>query len=300
MTKKVLNGKVIKDQNDKTIVVLVKRKYAHPFFKKVINSSKKYHAHDEKNMFKIGDKVVLNGYGVGEKYWGGMSQKARVNGRWLVKLPEKFDQKQAMTIGTAGYTAMLCVLTLEKTGITPDKGEILVTGATGGVGSVAISLLSKLGYDVCASSGREEYTEYLKSLGAKRIIDRLELSEKGRPLGKETWAGAVDSVGSFTLANVCAKTNYGGTVAACGLAQGFDFPATVMPFILRGVVLAGVDSVYCPIKDRIKAWNRLADDLDLNQLEKMQSIIPLNKVMDTAYDMISGKTFGRIVIDVNS
>ncbi len=250
--------------------------------------------------FKIGDKVVLNGYGVGEKYWGGMSQKARVNGRWLVKLPEKFDQKQAMTIGTAGYTAMLCVLTLEKTGITPDKGEILVTGATGGVGSVAISLLSKLGYDVCASSGREEYTEYLKSLGAKRIIDRLELSEKGRPLGKETWAGAVDSVGSFTLANVCAKTNYGGTVAACGLAQGFDFPATVMPFILRGVVLAGVDSVYCPIKDRIKAWNRLADDLDLNQLEKMQSIIPLNKVMDTAYDMISGKTFGRIVIDVNS
>ncbi len=249
--------------------------------------------------FKVGDKVVLNGYGVGEKYWGGMSQKARVDGRWLVKLPEKFDQRQAMTIGTAGYTAMLCVLALEKTGITPDKGEILVTGATGGVGSVAISLLSKLGYDVCASSGRKEYTEYLKSLGAKRIIDRLELSEKGRPLGKETWAGAIDSVGSITLANVCATTKYGGTVAACGLAQGFDFPATVMPFILRGVVLAGVDSVYCPIKDRMEAWNRLADDLYLDQLEKMHSIIPLNKVMDSAYDMLAGKTFGRIVIDVN-
>ena len=184
------------------------------------------------NNFKIGDKVILNGFGVGEKYWGGLSQKARVNGDWLVKLPEKFTTKQAMAIGTAGYTAMLCVLALEKNGVTPEKGEILVTGATGGVGSVAISLLAKLGYNVTASSGRAIHSEYLKSLGAKTVIDRKELSEKGRPLGKEIWAGAIDSVGSYTLANICASIKYGGTVAACGLAQGYDLPATVMPFIL--------------------------------------------------------------------
>ena len=251
------------------------------------------------NNFKIGDRVVLNGYGVGEKYWGGMAQKARVNGDWLVKLPENFSLKQAMAIGTAGYTAMLCVLALEKNGVTPDKGEILVTGATGGVGSVAITLLNKLGYQVCASSGRSEHNEYLKTLGAKRIIDRSELAEKGRPLSKEIWAGAIDSVGSFTLANICSSIKYGGTVAACGLAQGYDLPATVMPFILRGVTLAGVDSVYCPLSDRINAWQRLAVDLDINKLEKMISIIPLNKVMSSANDMLTGKSYGRVIIDVN-
>jgi|TARA_B110001454_G_scaffold49565_1_gene48716 acrylyl-CoA reductase (NADPH) len=252
------------------------------------------------NNFKTGDKVILNGYGVGEKHWGGMSQKARVNGNWLVKLPENFTTKQAMAIGTAGYTAMLCVLALEKNGVTPDKGEILVTGATGGVGSVAISLLSKLGYQVSASSGRAEYTEYLKSLGASNIIDRSKLSEKGRPLGKENWAGAIDSVGSYTLANICASMKYGGTVAACGLAQGFDLPATVMPFILRSVTLAGVDSVYCPIEERIVAWERLAKDLNLANLDSMISTISLSEVVSSAHNMLSGKTYGRIIVDVNA
>ncbi|MAJ24630.1 MAG: hypothetical protein CMP36_03880 [Rickettsiales bacterium] len=250
--------------------------------------------------FKVGDPVVLNGFGVGEKYWGGMSQKARVNGDWLVRLPEKFTQKQAMAIGTAGYTAMLCVIALEKNGVTPDKGEILVTGASGGVGSTAISILNKLGYQVCASSGRAEHEEYLKSLGAKRIINRTELSEKGRPLGKEIWAGAIDSVGSFTLANICASIKYGGTVAACGLAQGFDFPATVMPFILRGVTLAGVDSVYCPMESRVKAWQRLESDLNLNDLEKMTKTISLSNVINAAEGMLNNNSYGRIVIDVNN
>jgi acrylyl-CoA reductase (NADPH) len=252
------------------------------------------------NNFKIGDKVILNGFGVGEKYWGGLSQKARVNGNWLVKLPEKFTTKQAMAIGTAGYTAMLCVLALEKNGVTPEKGEILVTGATGGVGSVAISLLAKLGYNVTASSGRAIHSEYLKSLGAKTVIDRKELSEKGRPLGKEIWAGAIDSVGSHTLANICASIKYGGTVAACGLAQGYDLPTTVMPFILRNVTLAGVDSVYCPIEERTVAWERLAQDLNLAHLDSMISTITLSEVVSTANNMLSGKTHGRIIVDVNA
>ena len=252
------------------------------------------------NNFQIGDKVILNGFGVGEKYWGGLSQKARVNGNWLVKLPEKFTTKQAMAIGTAGYTAMLCVLALEKNGVTPEKGEILVTGATGGVGSVAISLLAKLGYNVTASSGRAIHSEYLKSLGAKTVIDRKELSEKGRPLGKEIWAGAIDSVGSHTLANICASIKYGGTVAACGLAQGYDLPTTVMPFILRNVTLAGVDSVYCPIEERIVAWDRLAKDLNLAHLDSMITTIALSEVVSTANNMLSGKTHGRILVDVNA
>jgi acrylyl-CoA reductase (NADPH) len=252
------------------------------------------------NNFKIGEKVILNGFGVGEKYWGGLSQKAKVNGDWLVKLPEKFTTKQAMAIGTAGYTAMLCVLALEKNGVNPEKGEILVTGATGGVGSVAISLLAKLGYNVTASSGRAIHSEYLKSLGAKNVIDRKELSEKGRPLGKEIWAGAIDSVGSYTLANICASIKYGGTVAACGLAQGYDLPTTVMPFILRNVTLAGVDSVYCPIEERIVAWDRLAKDLNLDHLDSMISIITLSEVVSTANNMLSGKTHGRIIVDVNA
>tara|TARA_Y100000994_G_scaffold210028_1_gene183703 strand:- start:29 stop:646 length:618 start_codon:yes stop_codon:yes gene_type:complete len=205
-----------------------------------------------------------------------------------------------MAIGTAGYTSMLCVLALENNGISPNSGEILVTGASGGVGSVAISLLSKLGYTVCASSGRNEHAEYLKSLGADNIIDRNELSEKGRPLNKERWAGAIDSVGSHTLANICASMKYGGTVAACGLAQGFDFPSTVMPFILRGVTLAGVDSVYCPLKDRIKAWERLATDLNMDHLNSMINIISLSEVEETTQKMLSGKTHGRIIVDVNS
>ena len=250
--------------------------------------------------FKVGDKVILNGFGVGEKHWGGLSQKARVNGDWLVHMPKEFTSKQAMAIGTAGYTSMLCVLALENNGISPNSGEILVTGASGGVGSVAISLLSKLGYTVCASSGRNEHAEYLKSLGADNIIDRNELSEKGRPLNKERWAGAIDSVGSHTLANICASMKYGGTVAACGLAQGFDFPSTVMPFILRGVTLAGVDSVYCPLKDRIKAWERLATDLNMDHLNSMINIISLSEVGETTQKMLSGKTHGRIIVDVNS
>ena len=249
--------------------------------------------------FNIGEKVILNGFGVGEKHWGGLSQKARVNGNWLVKLPKELTQKQAMAIGTAGYTAMLCILALEKNKITPEKGEILVTGATGGVGSIAVALLSKLGYAICASSGREEYTEYLKSLGAERVINRSELSEKGRPLNKEIWAGAIDSVGSHTLVNICASLKYGGTVAACGLAQGFDFPATVMPFILRGVNLIGIDSVYCPLQQRKEAWKRLSTDLDLKKLENMISVISLNSVIDNAHNMLKGKTYGRIIVDVN-
>ena len=250
--------------------------------------------------FKIGDKVILNGFGVGEKYWGGMAQKAKVKGSWLVKVPEQISLRQAMGIGTAGYTAMLCVLALEKNGISPEKGEVLVTGATGGVGSIAISLLNKLGYQVCASSGSTEHSEYIKSLGANRVIDRSELSEKGRPLGKETWAAAIDSVGSHTLANICASIKYGGVVAACGLAQGYDLPATVMPFILRGVTLAGVDSVYCPIKNREKAWERLAMDLNLEHLEKMTKVLSLNDVVSSAEDMLKNKTYGRMVVDVNA
>ena len=250
--------------------------------------------------FKIGDKVILNGFGVGEKYWGGLAQKARVKGEWLVKLPEKLTEKQAMAIGTAGYTAMLCVLALEKQGVTPDKGEILVTGASGGVGSVAISLLSKLGYEVCASSGREEFKDYINSLGAKKIINRSELSEKSRPLGKEIWAGAIDSVGSHTLANICASTKYGGVVAACGLAQGFDFPSTVMPFILRAVSLLGVDSVYHSIEGRKEAWMRLEKDLNLEHLTKMTKVISLEEVEQNAVNMLANKTFGRIVVDVNA
>ena len=250
--------------------------------------------------FKTGDRVVLNGWGVGEGHWGGYAQKARLNGDWLVPLPDAFSTKQAMAIGTAGYTAMLCVLGLEKNGVTPDQGEIVVTGASGGVGSVAIALLAKLGYTVIASTGRASEVDYLKGLGASDIIDRAELSEKGRPLGKERWAGAVDAVGSHTLANICATTKYGGTVTACGLAQGFDLPATVMPFILRGVTLAGIDSVMCPKPRRIEAWNRLATDLDLKHIEAMMSEIPLADVIETAPKQLAGQVRGRTVVNVNA
>ena len=250
--------------------------------------------------FSAGDKVVLNGWGAGEVHWGGLAQVARLKGDWLVPLPDAFTPKQAMGIGTAGYTAMLCVMALEDHGVTPDKGEILVTGAAGGVGSVAISLLAKLGYTVIASTGRTSEGDYLKGLGASDLIDRNELSEPGRPLGKERWAGAVDAVGSHTLANICASIKYGGTVAACGLAQGFDLPATVMPFILRSVTLAGVDSVYCPKPRRIEAWNRLAQDLDISHIEMMTTEVSLEESLSVAADQMEGKTRGRVVVNVNA
>jgi len=256
--------------------------------------------HSDHADFKAGDQVVLNGFGVGEGHWGGLAQKARVKGVWLVPLPTDFTPKQAMTIGTAGYTAMLCVMALEQQGVNPDQGEILVTGAVGGVGSVAVSLLAKLGYTVVASSGRPEEKDYLLSLGATQVMDRNELSEKGRPLAKERWAGAIDVAGSHTLANICASMKYGGTVAACGLAQGYDLPATVMPFILRGITLAGIDSVYRPKADRIAAWNRLAQDLDLTHLDAIMTEITLGQALETAQEQMQGLTRGRFVVNVNA
>ncbi|CDK97284.1 putative dehydrogenase, NAD(P)-binding domain and GroES-like domain [Magnetospirillum gryphiswaldense MSR-1 v2] len=250
--------------------------------------------------YKPGDQVVLNGWGVGETHWGGLGQKARLKGDWLVPLQAPFTPAQAMAIGTAGYTAMLCVLALEKNGITPEKGEVLVTGAAGGVGSVAVAVLAKLGYCVAASTGRPQEADYLKSLGAAEVIDRNTLSAPGKPLAKERWAAAVDSVGSHTLANICAQMRYGGVVAACGLAQGMDFPATVAPFILRGVTLAGVDSVYRPRDQRIQAWQRLASDLDVSKLEAITTTIGLGQVVETAGQLLSGQVRGRVVVDVNS
>lgn len=248
--------------------------------------------------FKAGDKVVLNGWGVGEVHWGGLAQKARVNGDWLIPLVPEFTAEQAMAIGTAGYTAMLCVMALEKGGVTPDKGEVLVTGAAGGVGSVAVAVLSKLGYDVVAVTGRIAEAEYLTKLGAKRIIDRAELSAPGKPLMKEQWAGAVEVVGGQMLANVCASMKYRGVVAACGLAGGFALPATVMPFILRGVTLAGVDSVMCPKVDRIEAWKRLAKDLDPALLESMVQRLTMDKVIPTAEKILAGEVRGRIIVPI--
>jgi acrylyl-CoA reductase (NADPH) len=249
--------------------------------------------------WKAGDKVVLNGWGVGEGHWGGLSQVARLNGDWLVPLPSAFSEKQAMAIGTAGYTAALCVETLVQAGVTPDQGEVLVTGATGGVGSVAVALLKKAGFTVVGSTGKASEAEYLTKLGADSIIDRAELSEKGRPLAKERWAGVVDSVGSFTLVNACAAVKYGGAVAACGLAQGADFPATVMPFILRGVRLLGVDSVMAPKAARLRAWERLARDLDPALIDVIGAEIGLGEAVAAASDLLAGKVRGRIIVDVN-
>lgn len=251
--------------------------------------------------FKEGDAVVLNGWGVGEGHWGGLSQQARLKGDWLIKLPAAFTSRQAMAIGTAGYTAMLCVMALERAGVTPDKGNVLVTGAAGGVGSVAIAILAKLGYTVEASTGRASEEAYLKGLGAAGIVSRSELSEPSkRPLGKERWAGAVDAVGSHTLANVLAQTKYGGAVAACGLAQGGDLPATVYPFILRGVSLLGVDSVMAPRPLREEAWARLARDLDIAKLEAMAVEIPLSGAPGAAADILKGQVRGRLVVNVNA
>lgn len=246
--------------------------------------------------WKAGDRVVLNGWGVGERHWGGLAGKARVDGDWLVRLPDAFTTRQAMAIGTAGYAAMLCVLRLEKLGVKPGDGEVIVTGASGGVGSVAIAVLSKLGYRVAASTGRPEGADYLKALGAAEIIDRNTLAEPGGPMQAERWAGAIDTVGSHTLVNVCAQMRYGGIVAATGLAQGIDLPATLYPFILRNVTLSGVDSVMAPRGNREEAWSRLARDLDPAKLESMIREIALEDVIPSAGDILQGKVRGRIVV----
>ena len=250
--------------------------------------------------YKVGDAVVLNGWGVGESHWGGLAQRARLNGDWLVPLPAAFTPAQAMAIGTAGYTAMLCVMALEDHGVTPDKGEVLVTGAAGGVGSVAVAILAKLGYQVAAVTGRPQEADYLKSLGASTVLDRAEFASAGKPLAKERWAGAVDTVGSHTLANVCASTKYRGTVAACGLAGGMDFPSTVAPFILRGVTLAGIDSVMCPRAIRLKAWQRLATDLDVSKLALITQEIGLSDAISIAHKLIEGQVRGRVVVKVDA
>jgi len=249
----------------------------------------------------VGSSVVVNGWGIGEEHWGGFSQKAKVKGDWTVPLPEAFTTKQTMAIGTAGYTAMLCVLALEENGVVPDSGPVLVTGAAGGVGSVAISILANLGYEVHASTGRSEEISYLQNLGATGVIDRTELSEPSkRPLAKAQWAGAVDAVGSHTLANVLTTVMDEGCVAACGNAQGMDLPASVAPFILRGVTLRGVHSVYVPREKRITAWERLAKDLKIEHLDEMTKTIKLEEVIKTANEITIGQIRGRTVVDLNN
>lgn len=248
--------------------------------------------------FRPGDRVVLNGWGVGETHWGGLAERARVNGDWLVPLPEGIDLRQAAAIGTAGYTAMLCVLALERQGVTPDKGEIVVSGAAGGVGSVATSLLAAKGYAVAAVTGRASETDYLRGLGAASVIDRAELTGKTRPLAKERWAGAIDVAGSTVLANMLSMMRYRGVVAACGLAAGMDLPASVAPFILRGVTLVGIDSVMCPKPDRLEAWSRLARDLDMDKLETMMTTLPFSEVIETAPKFLEGAVRGRIVVPI--
>jgi acrylyl-CoA reductase (NADPH) len=245
-----------------------------------------------------GDRFVLNGWGVGETHWGCLSEKARLKGDWLVKLPSAFDARQAMAIGTAGYTAMLCVMALERHNVRPGDGEVLVTGATGGVGSFATLLLAKLGYRVVAATGKSAEAPYLQSLGAHAVIDRAELGAPGKPLQKERWAAVVDAVGSHTLANACAQTRYGGVVAACGLAQGADFPATVMPFILRGITLAGIDSVMAPLPMRQQAWDRLACDLDVTLIDTVATEISLGDAIGAAADLMAGKVRGRLLVKI--
>lgn len=254
--------------------------------------------HSQHKDWQVGDFFIHNGWGVGETHWGCLAQKAHLKGDWLVPLPRAFTPRQAMGIGTAGYTAMLCVLALEQGGVSPERGEVVVTGATGGVGSIAIALLSRLGYQVVAVTAKLEQQDYLISLGASRVIDRQEFSTGGKPLQKERWAGAIDTAGSSTLANVCAQMQYDGTVAACGLAQGSDLSLTVMPFILRGVQLIGVDSVMAPLKKRQLAWQRLARDLDLQKLESMLQDIHLAQVPEYAAALMAGKITGRIVVKI--
>lgn len=248
--------------------------------------------------WKPGDRFIHNGWGVGETRWGCLAERARLMGDWLVPLPTAFTSLQAMAIGTAGYTAMLCVLALERHGLEPGEGEVLVTGATGGVGSVAVALLGKLGYQVTAATGRLNETDYLRSLGATTVMDRAELSAAGKPLQKERWTAVVDAVGSHTLVNALAQVRYGGVVAACGLAQGFDLPGTVMPFILRGVTLVGIDSVMAPLPVRLEAWRRLALDLDPARLAAITEVVPLTEAIPRAHDLMEGKVRGRLVVAI--
>ena len=250
--------------------------------------------------YRVGDAVLLNGWGVGEAHWGGLAQKARVKADWLVPLPAGMAPSQAMAIGTAGYTAMLCVMALQQNGVATDHGPVLVTGANGGVGSIAIALLSRLGFTVHAATGRPHEAEHLKALGASEVIDRSTLNAPGKPLQKERWAAAIDSVGSHTLVNVCAGIKYGGVVAACGLAQGMDFPGTVAPFILRGVTLAGVDSVMAPYVRRAKAWERLARELPAEALAANTATIALADAPAVAARLLAGQVRGRVVVDVNA
>jgi acrylyl-CoA reductase (NADPH) len=248
--------------------------------------------------WKPGDRVILNGWGVGETHYGAYAGRARVSGDWLVPLPESMAPQDAMAIGTAGYTAMLCVMALERHGLEPSRGPVIVTGAAGGVGSVAISLLSRLGFHVIASTGRTSEADYLKELGAAEILDRAELSAPAKPLGKERWAGGVDAVGSHTLANVLSMTSYGGAVAACGLAGGMDLPTSVAPFILRGVSLLGIDSVMAPRALRQEAWSRLAKELDHAKLASFSRTIGFEEIPDAARDIVEGKVRGRVVVEM--
>ncbi|MCP3911392.1 MAG: oxidoreductase [Actinomycetia bacterium] len=250
--------------------------------------------------WSVGDRVVLNGWRVGESHWGGLAEKARVKSEWLVPLPEAFTTQQAMTIGTAGYTAMLAVLALEDHGHTPESGSTVVTGSAGGVGSVSVAVLSALGHNVVASTGRPEESDYLTALGASEVIARSELEGAARPLGKPRWAAGIDSVGSETLANVLSCTDYGGVVAACGLAGGMDLPSSVAPFILRGVTLVGIESVEAPHERRIRAWDRLATDLDVSKLESMQEVVGLSDVSRVGEDILAGKVRGRVVVDLSA
>lgn len=255
--------------------------------------------HSGNSGYHANDKVILNGWGVGESHWGGLAQRARVKSEWLIPQPDAFSARQAMAIGTAGYTAMLCVMALERHGLAPDAGEILVTGAAGGVGSLAVALLAKLGYSVAAVTGRAAEADFLKRLGAAEVLDRAQFASPGRPLTKERWAGAIDVVGSHTLVNACASMRYRGVVAACGLAGGMDFPATVVPFILRGVTLAGVDSVMCPLADRLEAWRRLGQDLDIDKLELLTTEIGLSQVIEHAASLLEGRIRGRLAVDTS-
>lgn len=256
--------------------------------------------HSSHPEFSIGMPVVLNGWGVGEVHWGGFAQKARLKGDWLIPLPSMFNPKQAMAIGTAGYTAMLCIMALEHNGVTTEKGDILVTGASGGVGRFAVAMLSKLGYNVIALTGRvEEEIGFLTSLGAKQIIASSELSSPQKPLGKERWAGVIDVVGSYVLANACAGTKYGGVVVACGMTGGMDFPVTVAPFILRGIALIGIDSVMCSKDIRIEAWHRLERDLNLSILADIVREVDLSETLIAANDLLAGHIRGRVLVDVN-
>lgn len=249
--------------------------------------------------YKPGDRIILNGWGVGEVHWGGLAQYARVKADWLVPLPASLTSRQAMSVGTAGYTAMLCIMELERHGIAPSSGEILVTGAAGGVGSIAVALLAKLGFRVAAMTGRPAESDFLRHLGASEILDRAQYAAAGKPLAKERWVAAIDVAGGHTLANVCASLRYGGVVAACGLAAGMDFPASVAPFILRGITLAGIDSVMRPRSDRLEAWRRLGCDLDLQKLELLTEEISLAQVIERAASLLSGRIRGRVVVDVN-